>query len=101
MEFIMTKTDLLAAIAQFAQTCTPEELKTFREELKDLLKVDRGPGRKEELCEVLNSGTRYTITELAGMMETSSKNISSLLSYLRKDSLKICTDGDGRKFIEQ
>lgn len=75
-------------------------MKEFKEGLKEILKVEKGEGRKGELKEILNSGERYSIKELSEKMGVSDKNISSLLSYLRKDGMKICTDSDGRKFVE-
>ena len=58
-------------------------------------------GRKDELRAILATGHRYSIAELAEKMSTSDKNVSSLLSYLRKEGLKICIDCEGRRFIEK
>ena len=75
-------------------------MKEFKEGLKEILKVDKGEGRKGELREILNSGERMSIKEIGEKMGISDKNVSSLLSYLRKEGMKICTDSDGRKFVE-
>ena len=75
-------------------------MKEFKEGLKEILKVEKGEGRKGELREILMSGERMSIKEIGEKMGISDKNVSSLLSYLRKEGMKICTDSDGRKFVE-
>lgn len=77
-----------------------EMMKEFKEGLKEILKVEKGEGRKGELREILKSGERMSIKEIGERMGISDKNVSSLLSYLRKEGMKICTDSDGRKFVE-
>ena len=58
-------------------------------------------GRKEELIDLLNKEGRLNIKEIGGKMGISAKNVSSLLMYLKKDGVRICTDCEGRKFIEK
>ena len=67
------------------------------------LKLERGEegGRKEELIDLLNREGRLNIKEIGGKMGISAKNVSSLLMYLKKDGVRICTDCEGRKFIEK
>ena len=77
-----------------------EMMREFKEGLKELLRVEKGEGRKGELREILKSGERMSIKEIGEKMGISDKNVSSLLSYLRKEGMKICTDSDGRKFVE-
>lgn len=77
-----------------------EMMKEFKEGLKEILKVEKGEGRKGEVRELLNSGERMSIREISEKLGVSDKNVSSILSYLRKDGLKICTDSEGRKFVE-
>ena len=57
-------------------------------------------GRKGEVLEVLQTG-RFTIKELSVQLNISDKNVSSQLSYLRKDGWLIGTDSKGRKFLEK
>lgn len=79
-----------------------DEIKELRSYVKGL-KLERGEegGRKEELIELLNTGGRLNIKEIGGKMGISAKNVSSLLMYLKKDGVRICTDCEGRKFIEK
>jgi biotin operon repressor len=57
-------------------------------------------GRKDEILEILVSGGSYGVEELAKMVGISGKNVSSQLTYLRKDGVKIGTRSNGKKFIE-
>lgn len=79
-----------------------DEIKELRSFVKGL-KLERGEegGRKEELIDLLNREGRLNITEIGGKMGISAKNVSSLLMYLKKDGVRICTDCEGRKFIEK
>lgn len=79
-----------------------DEIKELRSFVKGL-KLERGEegGRKEELIELLNKEGRLNIKEIGGKMGISAKNVSSLLMYLKKDGVRICTDCEGRKFIEK
>ena len=56
-------------------------------------------GRKDEVLALLKAG-RVTVAEMAKKIGISERNISSQLSYLRKDGILIGTDSKGRKFIE-
>ena len=73
----------------------------FKKRVLEKLKVEKGDGRKEELYRILESGERYSIRELGEKMGVSDKNMSRLLSYLRKGGVKIVTDGEGKKYIEK
>lgn len=79
-----------------------EEIKELRSFVKGL-KLERGEegGRKEELIDLLNREGRLNIKEIGEKMGISAKNVSSLLMYLKKDGVRICTDCEGRKFIEK
>lgn len=92
--------DVMAALA--ALKLSNEEIKALRNFVKSL-KLERNEegGRKEELVELLNSVGRLSIKEISGKMGISAKNVSSLLMYLKKDGVRICTDCEGRKFIEK
>ena len=76
-------------------------LKEFREGIKGVLKTEKGDGRKEQVRQLLEEHGRLSIREMAEILGTSDKNISSQLSYLRKMGLKIATSCDGKKFIEK
>lgn len=79
-----------------------DEIKELRSFVKGL-KLERGEegGRKEELIDLLNKEGRLNIKEIGRKMGISAKNVSSLLMYLKKDGVRICTDCEGRKFIEK
>lgn len=79
-----------------------DEIKELRSFVKGL-KLERGEegGRKEELIDLLNKEGRLNIKEIGGKMGISAKNVSSLLMYLKKDGVRVCTDCEGRKFIEK
>ena len=76
-----------------------KELRSFVKGLK-LERVEDG-GRKEELEGLLKEDGRLNIKEIGEKMGISAKNVSSLLMYLKKDGVRICTDCEGRKFIEK
>lgn len=76
-------------------------LKNFREAMKDAMKLEKGDGRKEQVVALLREHGRLSIREMAELLGMTDKNISSQLSYLRKDGIKIATDSEGRKFIEE
>ena len=79
-----------------------DEIKELRSFVKGL-KLERGEegGRKEELIVLLSNEGRLNIKEISEKMGISAKNVSSLLMYLKKDGVRICTDCEGRKFIER
>lgn len=79
-----------------------EEKKELRSFVKTL-KLEKGEdgGRKKELVEILEREGRMGIKGISEVMGVSCKNVSSLLLYLKKEGYKICTDSEGRKFIEK
>ena len=58
-------------------------------------------GRKEEVLRVLKERGPISIMDIAEAIGISTKNVSSQLTYLRKDGHAIATKSDGRKFIEE
>lgn len=77
-----------------------ELVKEFREGIREAMKMEKGDGRKEQVRQLLEEHGRLSIKEMAELLQTSDKNISSQLSYLRKMGIKIATSCDGKKFIE-
>lgn len=55
--------------------------------------------RKNEVLEQLRNIEATTIAQLAEILNTTSKNISSLLTYLRKDGYIIHRDHIGRVYL--
>ena len=64
------------------------------------IKGSRGPSRREEVLALLKDGP-HTILEMAEKLGIDSKNVSSQLSYLRKDGWVIHTDENSRKYLAQ
>lgn len=90
---------------------TPEVIATLnKENLKNYLTLaleelakrkEQKSHKKEILLELMKQDGPMSIQEMADKMEISTKNISSLLTYLRKDEHQIHTDGQGRKYIAE
>ena len=59
---------------------------------------ERGPGRKDDVLAILQAGPA-SILEIAEKLNINSKNVSSQLSYLRKDGYIIHTDEKSRKYL--
>lgn len=60
--------------------------------------AESGPQRKSQVLELLKSKP-MTIAEMAKKLGISNANVSSQLTYLRKDGIRIYTDDQGHKFI--
>ena len=56
-------------------------------------------GRKLQCLTILREG-HTTVEAIAKRIGISARNVSSQLTYLRKDGVAIATDSLGRKFIE-
>jgi len=57
-------------------------------------------GRKEQCLKLLQSTEHISVAAMATRIGISARNISSQLTYLRKDGHAIATDSLGRKFLE-
>lgn len=55
--------------------------------------------KKYDALEILKTSSPISILEIADKMNISTKNVSSLLTYLRTDGYVIHTDQHGRKFL--
>jgi predicted ArsR family transcriptional regulator len=64
------------------------------------LEQKSGSGRKEEVLKVLQEQGPISILGIAELLNISTKNVSSQLTYLRRAGHRIATKSDGRKFIE-
>lgn len=58
-------------------------------------------GRKEEVHDCLVANGKISVGDIAVKVGISARNVSSQLSYLRRDGVNIATDSKGRKFIEE
>ena len=60
---------------------------------------DQKSNKKYLVLDILKRGTPISILDISNELDISTKNVSSLLSYLRKDGTTIHTDDKGRKYI--
>lgn len=97
----MLISEVLEVVKNYVEENGNEGIKELKEGLKEILVIDRGEGRKKEVRDILEEGGRYSIREIGERLNISDKNVSSILSYLRKGGLKICTDYEGKKYIEK
>ena len=57
-------------------------------------------GRKSEVLAILHSAGHISVAAIATRLGISARNVSSQLTYLRRDGHGIATDSLGRKFLE-
>ena len=55
--------------------------------------------KKFGALKILQESGPASIQEIADQMDISTKNVSSLLTYLRKDGYIVHTDHEGRKYL--
>ena len=79
-----------------------EELQTNLIKAVEFLNIKgvRGPGRKEDVLNLLKENP-MTILEMSEKLDITPKNISSQLTYLRKDGWIIHTDHEQKKYLAQ
>lgn len=97
---MLTKTEIIDQVREFVQNNEAEEIRALRDELKNIMKIERGDRRKVEVLHVLQDRGHVSILDIAEAVGISAKNVSSQLVYLKKDGYKIATDSAGRKFLE-
>ena len=68
-----------------------DEIQSLKENSKD--------GRKSQVKMILEEQSPISIKSIAHQLNISTKNVSSILTYLRSDNINICTDSNGLKFI--
>jgi predicted transcriptional regulator len=61
----------------------------------------RKKGRKQEVYDVLKNEGPLSISAIAKRLNISTKNVSSQLTYLKAENVKIFTDDNGKKFIHE
>lgn len=104
-EKVMNENEVIKMVMEFVEGMDNkgkrEFLKKLGVEVKESME-DEG-GRKKEVRELLEeSGSEgISIKEIGERLNMSNKNVSSVLSYLRKDGLRLMTRSDGRKVIER
>ena len=61
--------------------------------------VQQKPGRKDEVLACFAGGKHISVSAIAKIVGINERNVSSQLTYLRKDGVNIATDSKGFKFI--
>ena len=100
----MERSEVIEMVKGFMSEMNGEERKEFLKELSRELKISFGDegGRKSEVRKLLEENREgISIMEIGEKLGMSNKNVSSILSYLRKDGLRLGTRSDGRKYIEE
>ena len=102
-EKVMERSEVIEMVKGFVSEMNSEERKEFLKELSRELKISFGDdGRKGEVRKLLEENRDgISIIEIGEKLGISNKNVSSILSYLRKDGLRLGTRSDGRKYIEE
>jgi len=84
-----------------------EKIRSFKkEELVELLNEAIGGtrkfkvGRKDQIADLFLTGNSYSVQEIADTLGITAKNVSSQLTYLRKDGMEIGTRSNGKKYLE-
>lgn len=62
--------------------------------------MEAKPGRKSEVLEYLQKHGHVRVRDIAITLGISERNVSSQMTYLRKDGHCIATDSRGYKFLE-
>lgn len=100
----MERNEVIEMVKGFVENMNSEERKEFLKELSKEVRVSFGDegGRKSEVRKLLEENRDgISIIEIGERLGMSNKNVSSILSYLRKDGLRLGTRSDGRKYIEE
>jgi DNA-binding transcriptional ArsR family regulator len=88
-----TKPELVTAVIEY------EDLLLALESKISSVKVPV-TGRKEQVLKILKSAGHISVSAIATRIGISQRNVSSQMTYLRKDGHAIATDSLGRKFLE-
>jgi len=86
----MTKEEMAITICELEECLIYLEDKLNKKVFKE--------GRKEQVLKILQSGA-ITVGGIATRIGISARNVSSQLTYLRKDGYEICTSSTGKKFL--
>ena len=89
---VVTTSELIAKIKQLEA-----RLKQQDEEFNKM--KQQSGGRKLQVLNILKKG-KTTVQKIADELHISARNVSSQMTYLRKDGIAIATDSLGQKFIE-
>ena len=87
-----TKEELMAIVEELEESLCYVETKLVSKKKLNTI------GRKQEVLKILQKGA-VSISAISSRLGISSKNVSSQLTYLRKDGYNIMTDSIGRKVL--
>lgn len=62
--------------------------------------MEAKPGRKSEVLDYLQKHGHVRVSSIAAALGISERNVSSQMTYLRKEGHSIATDSRGYKFLE-
>lgn len=97
----MKKTDELARLQNLVQDLF-ETIECFEQDL--VLDSSAKPTRKDQVAALLRTGRRWSIADLAAEIglegDAGRRNISSILTALRKMGMQIGRDSKNRLFLE-
>ena len=86
----LSKEELVSIICEMEEALLHLEDRLNRKSFK--------PGRKEQVLAILKKGP-VTVGAIATRLGINARNVSSQLTYLRKDGYEICTSSIGKKFL--
>jgi len=94
----MTKEELMTKVKELEEYANDVEevLACLEERLSNHKKIK--PGRKQQVLDILKQGPIH-VGAIAKRLGISSRNVSSQLSYLRKDGYDIATSSTGKKML--
>jgi predicted Rossmann fold nucleotide-binding protein DprA/Smf involved in DNA uptake len=100
MNTSLTRADIVALNDEVMDSMNKADLKNYLATAVRILQAtpEKNGGRKEEVLNLLREGPMDILT-MAERLNTSTKNISSQLSYLRKDGHILHTDHLQRKVL--
>ena len=94
----MTKEEMSTRIAELEDLTTQMcEVLMMLEDKISKVKI-KPEGRKDQVLKVLQAGP-ITVGAIAKRLGISSRNVSSQLTYLRKDGYEIATTSTGKKML--
>jgi len=99
----LKKSELVEIIAEMTDMINEleETLVYVSEREQPAAKQVKPAGRKEQVLEILKRGKPVRVPDIAKEVGISDRNVSSQLTYLRKDGHQIATDSRGFKFLQQ
>lgn len=87
----MTKNETAKAIAEMTKEELMAELAKLQKEQEAISSGSTAGGRKMQVLEILSDGKEHTVKNIAKALNIEPTNVSSQLSYLKKDGWAITT----------